>query len=39
MKGGVERDGVYLVIKDEKRKEAETNAKQWLQNIKNDQIK
>lgn len=34
MKGGVERDGVYFIIKDEKRKEAETKVKQWLQNIK-----
>jgi flavodoxin len=34
MQGGVERDGVYFVIKDEKRKEAETKVKQWLQNIK-----
>lgn len=34
MKGGVERDGVYFVIKDEKAKEAETKVKQWLQNIK-----
>ena len=34
MKGGVERDGVYFVIKDEKRKEAETKVKQWLQTIK-----
>ena len=34
MKGGVERDGVYFVIKDEKRKEADTKVKQWLQTIK-----
>jgi flavodoxin len=34
MKGGVERDGVYLVIKDEKAKEAETEVKKWLQKIK-----
>ena len=33
MKGGVERDGVYLVIKDEKAKEAEANVKKWLQKI------
>ena len=33
MKGGVERDGVYFVIKDEKRKEAETKVKEWLQKI------
>ena len=32
--GGVERDGVYFVIKDEKAKEAETEVKQWLQKIK-----
>ena len=34
MKGGVERDGVYFVIKDEKAKEAETKVKKWLQKIK-----
>jgi flavodoxin len=34
MKGGVERDGIYFVIKDEKAKEAETNVKKWLQKIK-----
>ena len=34
MKGGVERDGKYLVIKDEKAKEAETKVKKWLQKIK-----
>ena len=34
MQGGVERDGVYLVIKDEKRKEAETKVRQWLQKIR-----
>jgi flavodoxin len=33
MKGGVERDGQYLVIKDEKAKEAETKVKKWLQKI------
>jgi flavodoxin len=33
-KGGVERDGVYFVIKDEKAKEAETEVKKWLQKIK-----
>jgi flavodoxin len=33
MKGGVERDGIYLVIKDEKRKEAETNVKNWLEKL------
>lgn len=34
MKGGVERDGVYFVIKDEMAKEAETKVMQWLKNIK-----
>ena len=34
MKGGVERDGIYLVIKNEKAKEAETAIKKWLQKIK-----
>lgn len=34
MKGGVERDGQLLVIKDAKRKEAETKVKKWLQKIK-----
>ena len=33
-RGGVERDGQYLVIKDGKAKEAETNVKKWLQKIK-----
>jgi flavodoxin len=33
IKGGVERDGVYFVIKDEKRREAETKVKQWLEKI------
>lgn len=33
MKSGVERDGVYLAIKDEKRKEAEAKVKEWLQKI------
>jgi flavodoxin len=33
IKGGVERDGVYLVIKDEKAKEAETKVKKWLQKM------
>ena len=33
IKGGIERDGKYLVIKDEKRKEAETLVMQWLQKI------
>ena len=34
IKGGIERDGVYFVIKDEKAKEAETKVKNWLQKIK-----
>lgn len=34
MKGGVERDGKYLVIKDEKRREAETKVRQWLHGLK-----
>ena len=34
MTGGVERDGVYFVIKDEKAKEAEKEVKAWLQKIK-----
>ncbi len=34
IKGGVERDGQYLVIKDENAKEAETKVRTWLQKIK-----
>ena len=34
IKGGIERDGVYFVIKDEKAKEAETKVKSWLKKIK-----
>ncbi len=34
MKGGIERDGIYFVIKDEKAKEAENKVKKWLQKIK-----
>jgi flavodoxin len=34
IKGGIERDGVYLAIKDEKKKEAEKKVKAWLQRIK-----
>lgn len=34
IKGGVERDGVYLAIKEEKAKEAETKVKKWLAEIK-----
>lgn len=33
MQGGIERDGVLLAIKDEKRKEAETKVEQWLKKI------
>lgn len=33
-KGGVERDGVYFVMKGEKLKEAETEVKAWLKKIK-----
>lgn len=33
-KGGVERDGILFVIKDEKAKEVETGVKKWLQAIK-----
>ena len=33
-RGGVERDGQLLIIKDERAKEAETNVRQWLQKIK-----
>ncbi len=34
IRGGVERDGVYFVIKGEKAKEAETEVKKWLHEIK-----
>lgn len=34
IKGGVERDGVYFVIKDENAKEAEIKVKRWVQKIK-----
>ncbi|MDX2045858.1 MAG: flavodoxin [Chitinophagaceae bacterium] len=34
IRGGSERDGQYLVIKDEKAKEAETKVQKWLQKIK-----
>lgn len=33
MQGGIERDGVLLAIKDEKKKDAETKVEQWLQKI------
>ena len=32
--GGVERDGVYFVIKGEKAKTAETKVKKWLPKMK-----
>jgi len=32
--GGIERDGVYFVIKGKKAKEAEIEVKKWLQKIK-----
>jgi flavodoxin len=34
IKGGIERDGVYFVIKDEKRTEVEREVKKWLRKIK-----
>jgi flavodoxin len=34
VKGGVERDGVFLVIKDEKATEAETKVRKWLERLK-----
>lgn len=34
IKGGIERDGVYFVIKDERAKEAETRVKKWLVKLK-----
>ncbi len=34
MQGGIERDGVYFVIKDKKKREAEVKVKEWLQKIK-----
>ena len=34
MKGGIERDGVLFVIKDEKAKEAEAKVKKWLVELK-----
>ena len=34
MKGGVERDGIKLAIKDEKKKEAEASVEKWLIKIK-----
>ena len=34
IKGGIERDGIYLAIKGEKAKEAEAKVKEWLQKLK-----
>jgi len=34
IKGGVERDGIYFVIKGEKANDAENKVKKWLQKIK-----
>jgi flavodoxin len=34
MKGGIERDGILLAIKNEKRTEAERKVQQWLQKLK-----
>ncbi|RYY46745.1 MAG: flavodoxin [Chitinophagaceae bacterium] len=34
IRGGSERDGVLLAIKDEKRREAESKVKEWLQTLK-----
>jgi len=33
IRGGIERDGVLLAIKDEKKKEAEQKIIMWLQNL------
>ncbi len=33
IKGGIERDGILFVMKDEKAKEAETEVKEWLKKI------
>jgi hypothetical protein len=34
IEGGIERDGKYLVIKDEKRKQADVEVKKWLTKLK-----
>ena len=34
IKGGIERHGVYFVIKDEKAKEVEDKVKKWLEKLK-----
>jgi flavodoxin len=33
IKGGIERDGIYLAIKDEKEKEAAAKVKKWLEQL------
>ena len=33
IKGGVERDGIFLAIRDERAREAETQVKKWLRRI------
>ena len=33
IKGGIERDGVLFVIKDQKAKDAESNVKKWLEKL------
>lgn len=33
-KGGIERDGIFFVMKDEKKVKAEKEIKNWLQKIK-----
>jgi len=33
-RGGVERDGQYLVVKNEKASEAGVNVKRWLEKLK-----
>jgi hypothetical protein len=34
IEGGIERDGKYLVIKDEIRKQAEVGVKKWLKKLR-----
>ncbi len=33
VKGGIERDGIYLAIKDERRKQVEKEVRQWLEQL------
>lgn len=33
-RGGMERDGIYLVVEGERAREAETEVKKWLQKIR-----